>query len=581
MESYWGERTSNVDFCEANYVHSPYVAELLNAATAIPIAMLAVWGWVLTPVPFRSWRRFQLSWFTLMLCGFGSVLFHTTLKRAAQGADEIPLMLVDLVFIYCLAFPKRDRIAYRTKRLVLLALALITIYTAFEWYAIFFVVLAVESFGLIAYSRHLTFQKKGKNGALLRFLWKVDLYISIAGFLVWAWGIDDIECSRVGSAYLHIVWHLLGAVGSAMFPLLLVGLTADKEGFALDLRWSWGLMPFLVLTPPAVPAAGSSQTPTPSAVSDRAEQSQAAQERREKEWTILPAIMDIVLAFVLQNLVQWGCLLERLDRFVPPLCRGFPDEEEENEEAEAEEEHTGPSVSFSGCAFWWPYMAGVCQYLYEEFDLTDVKMYCTSASSFPVVCAMVGVNPLNWCMVDYPRCLEHWYARPLRCFVDSTAFLRRLWHAFLPADAYRLVENRLVVSITCLEIGSFGLPTCVNKSVSSFLSNADLVDTLMATINLPGFFFRGLPKWRGLLTVDGGYSERMRQPGGKTVVVAAHSLMACDLCPSKTLPKTWLLLPQPMENTKEMMRLGYEDARAKRFLFEARGWRAKVAGPAQ
>lgn len=126
-----------------------------------------------------------------------------------------------------------------------------------------------------------------------------------------------------------------------------------------------------------------------------------------------------------------------------------------------------------------------------------------------------------------------------------------------------------------------GLPKLENERVSSFHSNADLVDTLMATINMPGFFFRGLPKWRGKLTVDGAYSERSHKPGGKTVVVASLPWgPPSDLSPSKPLPRLWMLLPQPMERTKRMMRLGYEDARANRRIFEERGWRAKAAGPA-
>jgi hypothetical protein len=532
-----------------------------------------------------------------MLCGLGSTFFHATLKREGQAMDEVPVFLVELVFIYCIAFPSRDQVVYRAKRLLVLALALITIYVALEWYKVFFVIIAVQSFALVGYSRHLTFQKKGKNGALLRMLWKVDVYISMVFFAVWAWGTDDVTsffrikssyadaaCTRHGSGYLHIVWHLLGAVGSVMFPLLLVGLTADREGFALDLNWSCYFMPYLVLSEqPRAEGSIRAQATSTATETDREEGqpvSPKGPKAHREEWTILPALVDIILAFVLQSLVQWGVFLEGLDRLVPPFCKKA-DLDEGNQEAEAEDTHTGPSVSFSGCAFWWPYMAGVAQYLYEEFDLTNAKMYCTSASSFPVVSAMVGVNPLNWCMVDYPRCLEHWYARPLRCFVDSTAFLRRLWHDFLPVDAFKRVQGRLNVSITCLEIGPLGLPTCVNKNVTDFESNADLVDTLMATINLPGFFFRGLPKWRGFVTVDGAYSERSRKPGGKTVVVTAHQLLPCDLCPSKPLPKSWLLLPQPMERTKEMMRQGYEDARANRALFESRGWRAKAAGPAQ
>lgn len=244
-------------------------------------------------------------------------------------------------------------------------------------------------------------------------------------------------------------------------------------------------------------------------------------------------------------------------------------------------EHAGPSVAFSGCAFWWPYHAGVCQYLFEEFDLSDVCFYSTSASTFPVVCTAVGVNPLDWCMLDYPKCLAHWWSRPFCCFFDSTRFLRQLWHDFLPKDAYARVEGHLAVSVTSVRCSFPGipLPHLVNEQVTQFQSNEDLVDTLMATINVPGIFFRGIPKWRGHVCIDGAYSEVPHSAGGKTVVINLAPGASSDIRPSARLPWLWLVTPKPMEQTKRMMRWGYEDARANKSLFLTRGWRPKTAGP--
>jgi hypothetical protein len=248
-----------------------------------------------------------------------------------------------------------------------------------------------------------------------------------------------------------------------------------------------------------------------------------------------------------------------------------------SQKAKAASHHTGPSVAFSGCAFWWPYHAGVCQYLFEEFDLSDVRVYSTSASTFPVVCTVVGVNPLTWCVEDYPKCLAHWWSRPFSCFVDSTDFLRRLWHSFLPKDAYKRVEGHLVVSVTNVGFNSAGLPVLTNEQASSFQSNDDLVNALMATINVPGVFFRGFPKWRGRLCVDGAYSEQAHNAGGKTVVINLAPGASSDIRPSRRLPWSWLLFPQPMQQTRQMMNWGYEDARTNRALFESKGWRPKKA----
>jgi len=45
-------------------------------------------------------RQFTLSFFALMVVGIGSVLFHGTLAYSAQLADELPMILGSLVFVY-------------------------------------------------------------------------------------------------------------------------------------------------------------------------------------------------------------------------------------------------------------------------------------------------------------------------------------------------------------------------------------------------------------------------------------------------------------------------------------------------
>merc|ERR1712054_107525 len=101
----------------------------------------------------------------------------------------------------------------------------------------------------------------------------------------------------------------------------------------------------------------------------------------------------------------------------------------------------------------------------------------------------------------------------------------------------------------------------------------------MATINVPGVFFRGVPRWRGYISFDGAYSEAARSLNSTTVNINLSPGCDSDIRPSKPLPWLWLLLPQPMERTKLMYRWGYEDARTHRKLFESRGWIPKTAGP--
>lgn len=134
--------------------------------------------------------------------------------------------------------------------------------------------------------------------------------------------------------------------------------------------------------------------------------------------------------------------------------------------------------------------------------------------------------------------------------------------------------------MTVVEHDPGQVPKLKHEQVCSFASNEDLVDTLVATINLPGIFFRVLPNWRGRFALEGFFTSTMPEVGGSTVVVDLFG--KSDIRPSKPLPLLWLVLPQCMEHTLQMMRMGYEDAKEKRFIFEEKGWRVKaLAGKTQ
>lgn len=239
-----------------------------------------------------------------------------------------------------------------------------------------------------------------------------------------------------------------------------------------------------------------------------------------------------------------------------------------------------PSISFGGCAFWWPYMCGVCQYIFENFDLTDVNMFCCSASAFPVACTAVGVNPIQWLTKDYPKCLKHWNSRTLSCFLDSPAFLRNLWLSFLPPNANEIVRDRLILSVTHVDHCQWWkFPKLRNEQVSHFESNEDFVNCLLSTICIPGAFFRELPRVRGHFGADGGFTVPDFDPGSGCILVDVSPFGNGDIKPSKSLPWLWLLTPQSMERTLKMVECGYKDAQAKHGLFETRGWRPKHASP--
>lgn len=95
----WGLPSSAVDWCEANYVHTGYVAELFNTLSAVPMPLVSIWGLWLCHT-YKMGRRFLLCWLGIGAVGVGTVLFHGALHPSGQAADELAMVAASLAFLY-------------------------------------------------------------------------------------------------------------------------------------------------------------------------------------------------------------------------------------------------------------------------------------------------------------------------------------------------------------------------------------------------------------------------------------------------------------------------------------------------
>ncbi|GMI10210.1 hypothetical protein TrVE_jg7108 [Triparma verrucosa] len=100
-EGYFGKVTSEIDWCENNYVHTRYIAEFANSTTSLIYCLLAVFSYIesmeqLSKDPGAI--KFQLLLVSLWSVGIGSTLFHGTLLYWAQLLDELPM-----VYLICSA----------------------------------------------------------------------------------------------------------------------------------------------------------------------------------------------------------------------------------------------------------------------------------------------------------------------------------------------------------------------------------------------------------------------------------------------------------------------------------------------
>lgn len=95
---FWGIPTSTIDWCEENYVISPYIAEALNTITNTGFIALAAFA-IYHARKHKLELRFIFLAFGFMLVGVGLWLFHMTLRYEYQLLDELPM-----IYATCIPF---------------------------------------------------------------------------------------------------------------------------------------------------------------------------------------------------------------------------------------------------------------------------------------------------------------------------------------------------------------------------------------------------------------------------------------------------------------------------------------------
>ncbi|SCW03625.1 LAFE_0G14598g1_1 [Lachancea fermentati] len=271
---YWGTPTSTIDWCEENYVVSPFIAEWSNTITNGLFVLLSVF------VTYSALRNHLETRFVMIGLGFGTVgvgswLFHMTLRYEYQLLDELPMIYATCIpawSIFCeeaeiLRRSKKDSEASKPKQVVVgssvfLAAAILTVvYLVYRdptihqtAYAILNVVV-VFSAGIMAH-RYVQDQRAKRN---LRNTMALSISIFLLGFLVW--NLDNFFCSfwrYIRRSFLrlplgiflelHAWWHLLTGTGVYYYIVHLEYLRVLTHGQSdnYTLAWRWRIFPELV-----------------------------------------------------------------------------------------------------------------------------------------------------------------------------------------------------------------------------------------------------------------------------------------------------------------------------------------------
>lgn len=270
---YWGPSTSSIDWCEANYAVSRFIAEFTNTLSNLIFVALAIYG-------VRKCRDQSLP-LPLALCqvgialvGIGSFLFHATLKYEWQLGDEIP-MIFSASFIAYVAFdtgrsgtPRSWFVNILPFLLFFYDLIVTVVYLRYPnpvfhqvSYAFIQIASTVRVYQTVRDAPNSTPQEQQHRSDIMR-LEVVGSSIFITGFLIW--NIDNLFCDQISVlkqslgipfSFLlegHAWWHL--ATGSGAY-LIVVGLQLlsctlkeGAEGFELKTGWG-GLCPYVARVP--------------------------------------------------------------------------------------------------------------------------------------------------------------------------------------------------------------------------------------------------------------------------------------------------------------------------------------------
>lgn len=223
---YWNKVTSTIDWCEENYVVTPYIAEAINTisnSVFILLAGYAMWSSLRNKLEIR----FFLISFGFALVGVGSWLFHMTLKYEFQLLDELPMIYATCIpmwSVFSEGVTTKKSITIGTS--VLVGANLLTaVYLYFKDPTIHQVAYALLNVFIVGRSYHLTL--KFVDDAKARQQLYTTMLRGIGTFLLgyFLWNLDVHFCNgwislrrSIGMPYgfffeLHGWWHVLTGTG--------------------------------------------------------------------------------------------------------------------------------------------------------------------------------------------------------------------------------------------------------------------------------------------------------------------------------------------------------------------------------
>lgn len=218
----YGPRTASVDWCEPNYVYTPFVAEFFNTLSSVPIVICALAGLV---VALRNGyrRRFLLPIVLMGVVGVGSMAFHGTLLFEGQALDELPMIYAVTALMYTVVEAEPSlRFGWTLPAgLIAYCAAFTGAYFALPDYFFYFVVSYIGTVIFLFTWAMTLYARVGSVDGSARHLAFVAITLYASGFL-FLWLPDKFYCESVQQFHFHAWFHLLSTAGPWCMIVFLV-----------------------------------------------------------------------------------------------------------------------------------------------------------------------------------------------------------------------------------------------------------------------------------------------------------------------------------------------------------------------
>jgi dihydroceramidase len=244
--SFWGPITSNVDWCESNYSHTPFVAEFWNTLSSMSMIYWGVVGAIYC-TQMKTEFRFILAFIFLGIVGAGSVAFHATLLYSCQLLDELPMILGSLVFTYIalnLTDGESKQASYgdswRNRALIvsLILYGMLTTILMAVWThsPVPMNVSYIAMIMLIVGRTYMIFSKTPDSNIAFYYKFSVGCYI----FGCACWLTEKFFCGHFeATRYLHAIWHLGAGFGTYTFVMWTVYVSLVSQGKKPRIVWKY------------------------------------------------------------------------------------------------------------------------------------------------------------------------------------------------------------------------------------------------------------------------------------------------------------------------------------------------------